>query len=445
MPSRIYRLLAVVLTGWLLLLSSSRAERTVIEYWDKWTGAEGLAIQEVVKAFNASQDRIEVQYSAISQINMKLMLAIAGRRPPAVAGLWSHDIPVYVENNALRPLGGLAAGSHIEAKDYLPAIWNLGMYRGRLWALPSTPASTALHWNKKIFREAGLDPERPPATIAELEEFNEKITRKNSDGSFAVFGHLPEEPNWWHGLWGYWFGGTLWDGGAALTPDSPENLRAGEWIASYPKRYGVRPVAAFLESFGNFASPLNPFIRGRVAMEIQGPWMWNFIQKYGDGNFELGVAPFPSVDGKGPPVTLVESDVLVLPAGAPHVAEAWEFICYVQRPEVLEKLCAAQFKFSPRAVVSDTFWKTHPHPFIRVFYDLAASPNARPVPPVTVWSEYKNELDQAVKDIWAQRQTPADALGAVRRRMQPKLDERNERWQRLGPLLEKQWNAEEAR
>ena len=36
--------------------------------------------------------------------------------------------------------------------------------------LPTTPATIALHWNKKMFRDAGLDPNRPPRSIAELDE-----------------------------------------------------------------------------------------------------------------------------------------------------------------------------------------------------------------------------------------------------------------------------------
>lgn len=426
-----------------ILSPVARAEKVLVEYWEKWTGIEGQAMRSIVRDFNASQDRIEVRYSAISQIEMKLMLAIAGRRPPDVAGIWSYSLPVYAENNALWPLDDLAADTGVKQGDYLPSIWKLSVYRGRLWGLPSTPMSTALHWNKKLFREAGLDPERPPRTIAELEEFNEKITRRAPDGNYEVFGHLPEEPSWWHELWGYWFHGALWDGADQLTPDSPENLRAAEWIASYPKRFGVRPVSAYLESFGNFASPLNPFIRGRVAMEMQGPWMWNFLKKYGAGEFELGVAPFPTVDGTGPPVTLVEADVLVIPNGARHVREAWEFIRYVNRPEVIEKLCMSQCKFSPLAQVSEGFWQNHPHPYIKVFYDLAASPGAKAVPQVTVWTEYKSELGQAIKEIWALRQPPSQALGAVRERMQPKFSQRQERWSRLGPVLEKRWDGEE--
>lgn len=436
-----FRLFAVLF----FLAAGARAERVRLEYWDKWTGFEARAITEAVAAFNASQDRIEVRYSAVSQIDLKLMLAIAGRRPPDVAGLWSFNLPAYVENNALSPLDEAATGAGLAGANYLSSIWTLCNYRGRLWALPSTPSSLALHWNKRLFREAGLDPERPPATIAELEEMNARLTLRDERGGYRQFGHLAEEPGWWRAMWVYWFDGELWDGADGLAVDSPASRRAFSWIASYGERFGTRETGAFLEGFGNFSSPLNPFIRGRVAMELQGPWMWNFIQKYGDGKFELGVAPFPSETAGGAPVTIVETDILVVPAGAPHAREAFEFIRFINRPEIIERVCAGQGKFSPLASVSPDFWSTHPHPFIRVFYDLAASPGARAAPQITIWKELKNELDQAVKEVWAGRVTPDEALAGVQSRMQPGLSASRRRWTRLEPKLAEPWaRAEEA-
>lgn len=109
----------------------------------------------------------------------------------------------------------------------------------------------------------------------------------------------------------------------------------------------------------------------------------------------------------------------------------------------MEKLCTAQCKFSPLSEVSETFWKNHPHPYIRIFYDLAASPGAKPVPTLTIWTQYKAELDQAVKEIWALRETPEKALSNVRKRMQPKFEQKQKRWQRLSKQLEAQWDRED--
>jgi hypothetical protein len=281
-------------------------------------------MQEVVDDFNASQDRIRVEYSSVSQINRKLMLAIGGGNPPDVAGLFGNTLAVYAENNALTPLDKLAAENKVTKGDYIDVFWEICNHRGHLWGLPSAPASLALVWNKKLFREAGLDPERPPQSIAELEEYNEKLARRDGNGRLVAAGLLPSEPGWWPAIWGWWFGGDLWDG-QRITANSPENLAAMDWIASYPERFGARDLLSFRDGFGNFASPQNAFFTGRVAMVLQGPWIQNFIRDFAPDDFEWGAAAFPSSDpAKSGEVTLVETHVLVIPAGAKHPREGIE-------------------------------------------------------------------------------------------------------------------------
>ncbi|GAB4175474.1 MAG: hypothetical protein Fur0032_15250 [Terrimicrobiaceae bacterium] len=194
-------------------------------------------MRAVVEDFNASQDRIFVDYTSVSQITRRLMLAIAGGVPPDIAGIWEYDLPVYAENNALTPLDRMAREAGITGGDYLPVLWGLCRFRGHLWALPTTPSSTALIYNKRMFREAGLDPEHPPQTIAELEAMNERILRTGPGGRILKIGHLPEEPGWWNSLWGTWFGGPLVDGERILA-NSPENLAAYRWVESY-RRFDV--------------------------------------------------------------------------------------------------------------------------------------------------------------------------------------------------------------
>ena len=251
------------------------------------------------------------------------------------------------------------------------------------------------------------------------------------------------EPGWFRAFFGYWFGGKLWDEKSRLTATDEGNRRAMDWVASYPKRYGIHEVSAFLETSGNYASPLNPFIQGHVAMEMQGPYLWVFIKDYGRENLDLGVAPFPTETGQGPPVTYVESDVLTIPLGARHAREAFEFIHYVQRQDVMEQLCSAHCKFTPLTRVSDEFWKNHPNPFIRVFYDLAKSPAAFSTPKLTIWGEYYDEWNQAMNEVWAERETPDGALQQLQDRMEPKLDRRVERWNIISEKMEALWDQEE--
>ena len=80
------------------------AGRVVVKYWEKWTGFEAESIQEVVEAYNATQDRAEVRVFTTSQVQRKVLMATAGGIPPDVAGLMCSEVVPYADKNALLPL-----------------------------------------------------------------------------------------------------------------------------------------------------------------------------------------------------------------------------------------------------------------------------------------------------------------------------------------------------
>jgi multiple sugar transport system substrate-binding protein len=424
--------------------------RVIVRYWEKWTGFEAEAMRAVVDDFNASQERIFVKMLSVSGVDQKLLLSTAGGNPPDVAGVWTHTVPVFAEKGALTPLDGYLRDAGITQDDYIPAIWEGCRHRGFSWALPSTPASVALHWNKRLFEEAGLDPDKPPTTIAELDAMAEQLTivelkrngetvrvrfpqltqaeRRARDFRIVQLGHSPKVPGIFVEMWGCWFGGELWDGDGRVTAAEEKNIEAFNWFAGYSKKYGRRNLDTFGASFGNAASPQDPFLSGQVAMVLQGVWMYNFIDQFAPG-MRWGAAAFPSALPEGSAdVTLIEADVLVIPRGARHPDEAFEFIRYVNAQGPMEKLCLGQRKFSPLIRVSDSFVSKHPNPAIRVFMDLARSPNAAMVPRLSIWNEYKDELLAAADRIYAGDATAREALGDAQTRAQRRLDRVLRRW-----------------
>jgi len=324
---RIFRHLLIVgaaVTLFVGTVQAATSEKVQLEYWEKWNAFEGEAMQSIVDDFNHSHDRIHVTYLPVSQINRKLMLATAGGVPPDIAGIWSRDIPIFSENNALLPLDQfITPESGIHEEKYHPIFWRICVHQHRLWALPSTPSVVALHWNKKMFREAGLDPEQPPRDLAELERFNERLTKRRPDGTIERIGYVPNQPDWWTISLSQWFGTDVWDGKRTIIVGNEGNRAMLQWLQSYPSRFGGQNLLSLSDGFGQFASSQNPFLTGRVAMVMQGVWMDNYIKRYGPVDFEYGVAPFPSVDPvRFPNVTVAESDVLVIPAGARHPQES---------------------------------------------------------------------------------------------------------------------------
>jgi ABC-type glycerol-3-phosphate transport system substrate-binding protein len=438
--------------------------RVVINYWEKWNGFEADSMQQVVDGFNRSQDRIEVRFLSVSQVDIKLLLATSSGHPPDVAGLWSENIPDFSEKGALTPLDPGLARAGIGADRYIPLFWDLCRHKGFTWGLPTTPGCVALYYNKKLFRAAGLDPEKPPRTFAEFESMSRRLTlveigrngrlarvpfddltaeeRAGNHYSIVQVGHLPQDAGMFLSGWGCWFGARYFDGDRHILADDAGNLAAYTWLQKTAQTFGVDAMKAFIEGFGVSQSAQTPFLGGAEAMVVQGPWMTNFISQYAPG-LEWGVAACPAADGVGDghPVTLAQTDVVVIPKGAPHPREAFEFICYLQRQEVAEALARSQGKFTALRDVSPGFLVNHPNPAIGLFIELSRSPAARSVPRLSMWHEYDAELAVARERVLALSSTPKDALADVQERMQWRLDRLMRRWDAVGSQRVAEWRA----
>lgn len=391
--------------------------RTTVVYWEKWTSGEGEAMRKIVDWYNRSQDKIFVRYLSISNVDRKTLLAASGGNPPDVAGIWDNQVALFADAGALQDLSELAARNGIKREDYIPVYWSMGTYGDKLFALPSTPASSAMHVNRSLMPERFKDPKNFPKTLEELDELVDEISIKGSDGRMKLAGYLPAEPGWWNYGWGMVFGGRLFDGDQ-LTVNSKENIRAFKWVESYAKKFGAREVQSFQSGFGNFSSPQNAFLSGKVAMCMQGVWMANYIRMY-NPKLDWFAVPFPTPadrpDLRGQ--SFAGMDILVIPTGAKQPEAAFDFIKFVQRQDVMEELCKSHGKNSPLAQVSDEFFKTHQNPYIRLFDELARGKNICYVPQTGIWAELAGEINDAFQRINLGERSPDDALASVQDRM----------------------------
>jgi multiple sugar transport system substrate-binding protein len=445
-------------------------DRVVVEYWEKWTGNEERQMRQIVDAFNDTVGRekgIFVRYMSTSAINYKTMVAIAAGTPPDIAGLWDSNIVPYAAQGALEPLEEMAAAHGITNGSYKRVYWDACHYDGHLYSLVSTPAAVALLYNRVAFeacatelRAAGLDPNRAPRTIAELDAYADALTRKSPSGRVTRAGYFPLEPDWYVPYIWMWWGADLFDAQTGkINLTAPKVVAAFDWIASYSRKLGRDAATEFRGGLGNFDSPQNGFLVNYVLMVQQGPWMANYIDQLRPElqrllwtreqemtrpilerrkNYAWAAAPFPSAVEGLENVTYGTFDALVIPRGAKYKNEAFEFIAYVNRQDVMEKLCTLHCKNSPLATVSDTFLSRHPNPYISVYEELANSPNARGVPQIPIWQEVFDELQLNVAQRLALLETDsATALKSAEVRLQASYDSFVEK-QRARAALAKQ-------
>jgi len=400
-----------------------------VAYWEKWGGVYGEIIRSVVDHFNASQDRLYVDLLIVSQINQKALLAIASGKPPDIVGLWSGDVPQYAEQGALMCLDPFMERGGLRREDFIDIFIEVNSYEGKMYALPTTPATNALHWNKDLFEEVGLDPEVPPRTLDELDEMAARLTKYDDRGNLVRLGFSPSVPPWWPWAWGYWFGGKLWDGSSRITLNSPENVRAYKWVQSYSQRYGSNQLQTFQSGFGNYLSAQDGFLCGKVAMVLDGVWVHNVIARYSP-HVRCGAAPFPSAVPGLTGVAMAESDSVSIPVGAKHPQEAFQFIEFLCGQQGSEMLNIQHGKFTPLRRVSREFIENNPNPHVEMFRDLAKSPNVFSAPRMGIWYEYADEIAPMMDAIRLRKATPEELLPEIQQRVQHKLDQARRRMQR---------------
>ena len=443
-------LLVLVVPAVGLLLFGPRPESAkpapgvvTIEYWEKWTAEEGEQMKSIVHLFNETvgkEKNIRVNYLSMSAVDQKTLVAAAAGVPPDVAGLWDTQIVQFADLDALEPLDDLYRGAGFTPELYKKVFWDCCRYRNRLRAMISTPAAVALHYNARIFAEnadalraAGLDPMRPPQTIAELDRYNAVLTTF-VDGKTAKIDRAGFQPStsWYTANLNLWFGTRFFDPATnsfLFTNDG--NRRTWTWFQSYAKKYGPQNVDDFKSGLGNFNSTSNPFCAGKVAMEQQGPWMANYIfnlhpqmserllPKTLEGflpritrplNYEWVVAPFPAESKSLGEVSYCPTDVFVIPRGAKHKREAFEFIAFVQRQDVMERLNMLHCKPSPLSAVSEAFLSNHPNPYIDVFERLERSDSAAAVAQIPVYPEIGKRIEDMSQRLSLGRSSPEESL-----------------------------------
>jgi multiple sugar transport system substrate-binding protein len=423
----------------LLLLAGPRQRgsapqgRVVVRYWEKWSGVEGAAIKRIVDEFNATvgvEQKIWIDYSALGDVDRRMLVATAGGDPPDIAGLPDRFVAQFADRDALLPLDDLVKDAGIDLAAFKPIWLDICRYDGRLFGLPSTPYTIALFYNKRLFREAGLDAERPPQTTAELNEYAARLTRRDATSGKIVqlgFTTSPGMLGWWPWVWPCFFDGRYWDG-RRFTLDTPQTRDAIAWTQARRVAMGSAGLAEPADagraisdvlSFEGTSDPIegaqNPFLSERLAMVFQGPWFTNWARTYAP-KLEYGVAAFPSVTLERQNV-FASTDLFVIPRGSRHVREAMIFLTYLVRQDVLERLCKDHGKVSPFRTPRAEFFDGHLNPYVRTFDALAESPHAFGYPAMPTWSEAWQETLALHETVLRGKGDPLVQLQAVQSKM----------------------------
>ena len=347
------------ITRWLLLIllslavvSPVRAHKIKLVVWGIEPGVETQNQDARIAAFEQMHPDIEVSALSMGAGSMnpqKLLTAIVGGVPPDLVHQDRFAIGDWASRDAFLPLDNfLTADAEaggplaIRQQDYVPATWSETLYHGHVYAIPDGLDVRMLYYNKDLFRQAGLDPNKPPRTWDEMMDDAKKLTIRTPSGDISQIGFVPIYGQGWLYLWSWQEDGEVMSAdGRTCTLANPQTVKALTALVSwYDTLGGVDTVNSFAGGFADEAQ--DPFIQGKLAMKVDGDWVLSSIARYKpDLNFGTVAVPVPTErflhQGrfKNDPtyVTWAGGFSFAIPRGSQHQREAWEFIQWYNSPE----------------------------------------------------------------------------------------------------------------
>jgi multiple sugar transport system substrate-binding protein len=207
-----------------------------------------------------------------------------------------------------------------------------GTVDGKAHVLPFVLDLSMLFWNKKLFKDAGLDPEKAPATLEEYATAAKAVQALKKDGVYGTAAGL----NCGGCLVFTWFP-SVWAGGGEVLSDDGKESKLGDPTAQkvYSTWRDLWKSGAVLPSSAGETGPTwtAAFTEGKVGLMLYPATLLSSTP------FDVGVAGIPGPGGGAS--TFVGGDGIGVSKDSKKAAQAWNFLSWMMsdaaQVEVLAK------------------------------------------------------------------------------------------------------------
>jgi len=411
-----------------------------ITFWHAMTRENETTLQKLTDQFNSSQSDVKV--TLVNQVTYddtftKYKAGLSSGELPDIVQLQETEQQQMIDTQSIVPSGACAKADKYSFSDFLPRVVSYYTVQGQMYAMPFNTSGPVLYYNKKAFTAAGLDPNKPPATLAEVRSDAEKL---KSSGAVqgAPFG-LKTEPGYvehWLGLSSKLFVNQS-NGRTGRTTASVLNSSTGRQIFSWMSGMVKDGLAATNPDTGSSqydnllgigANNQAMTIETSAALGTVTTLLGNFP------NVELGVAPMPGITtGKGG--VLVSGGALYMSKkSAPaKQAAAWQYLKFLDEPssQVTWATGTGYLPIRKQAAQSSqmqAFWSANP--YYKVAYDQLASGPVNAATAGSVIGDYV-EVRDAVRDgensMFLNSTAPAAAVKSTASNATAKIKDYNDR------------------
>ena len=300
-------------------------------------------LKALTQKYNSSQSKVKVklvfQGSYDDAIDKYLAALRAKTALPQVVQLEETQTQVGIDSKSFVPISACIKADNYDTSDFLDRVIAYYTFDGTQVAMPFNTSNPVLYYNKTIFREAGLDPEKPPTTLEEVREASKKIVESGA----AKHGISIEYQPW------YIEQMLAKEGLPAVNNENGRARRATEAMFDWPE---VAEIFTWLQdmtkdglalSVGRNPQGIDHFLAvasKKAAMTIgTSAALGTVKQVVSSGQVtgvEIGVAPMPGLSGdntKGGVMVGGAELWITKSSSDEQIAAAWDFLKFVDSPE----------------------------------------------------------------------------------------------------------------
>jgi sn-glycerol 3-phosphate transport system substrate-binding protein len=315
-----------------------------ITFWHGMSGPLKDSLTKITNAYNKSQTKVKVKLVGDSYENTadNYYQASAGNRPDLVQ-LPEYQVQAMVDTKTTVPASKCIAASGFDTSKFLPSALSAYATQGVQWSMPFNISNPVLFYNKKAFAKAGLDPNKPPASLDELRADSAKIVQtKASSFGLALESGFDSGGGWYVEQWfakaeQFYLDGQ--NGRQTRATKVLYNNATGVQLLTFMQKMIQDKLAVNVgdntttgyDNLLKLTDKQEPAAMTIATSASLGP----VLQILASGSFpniladDVGVGPMPGPDGK-PGALIGGASLWVVNSGdKARTAASWDFITYL--------------------------------------------------------------------------------------------------------------------
>jgi sn-glycerol 3-phosphate transport system substrate-binding protein len=283
---------------------------------------------------------------------VKALAALKANQPVQLSVLFSIDVFELIDQEVIVSFDEFATSA--EDKQWLasfyPALMENSKAQGKIWGIPFQRSTIVMYHNKEAFKEAGLDPNKPPTAWNEMASVSQKLTKKDTSGNVSRWGlHIPSTgyPYWMFQALCMQNGEVLMNQDGNRTYfDKPAVIDALQFWRDLAVKHKVMPEGTI-----DWGTLRQKFLEGATAM------MWhttgNLTAVRDGAKFDFGVSMLPASKRLGSPTG--GGNFYIFKKATPEERKAsLKFIKFMTEPELTAQWSIATGYVATRADAYET-------------------------------------------------------------------------------------------